>query len=72
MKSVLELIGQTEPKILRLVLEELGYLVEAIINTGDIATFDSDKEAGNLSHEDKILLSRYRIGWLSTILLYFC
>ena len=39
-------------------LEELGYLVDAIINTGDISTFDSDKEAGNLSHEDKILLSR--------------
>ena len=46
--------------------------MEAIINTGDIATFDSDKEAGNLSHEDKILLSRYGIGWMSAILLYFC
>ena len=39
-------------------LEELGYLVDAIINTGDIASYDSDKEAGKLSHEDKILLSR--------------
>ena len=38
--------------------EELGYLVDAIINTGDIASFDSDKGAGNLSQEDKILLSR--------------
>jgi len=40
------------------VQEELGYLVDAIINTGDIASFDSDKGAGNLSQEDKILLSR--------------
>ena len=38
--------------------EELGYLVDAIINTGDITSFDSDKGAGNLSQEDKILLSR--------------
>ena len=45
--------------IICIISEELGYLVEAIINTRDIATFDSDKEAGNLSHEDKILLSRY-------------
>ena len=39
--------------------EELGYLVDAIINTGDITSFDSDKGTGNLSQEDKILLSRY-------------
>ena len=57
--------------IICIISEELGYLVEAIINTGDIATFDSDKEAGNLSHEDKILLSRYGIGCMSAILLYF-
>ena len=38
--------------------EELGYLVDAIINTGDITSFDSDKGSGNLSQEDKILLSR--------------
>lgn len=38
--------------------EELGYLVDAIINTGDIASFDSDEGKGNLSQEDKILLSR--------------
>ena len=58
--------------IIYIISEELGYLVEAIINTGDIATFDSDKESGNLSHEDKILLSRYGIRWMSAILLYFC
>ena len=46
--------------------------MEAIINSGDIATFDSDRESGNLSHEDKILLSRYGIGCMSAILLYFC
>jgi len=40
------------------VQEELGYLVDAIINTGDITSFDSDKGSGNLSQEDKILLSR--------------
>ena len=38
--------------------EELGYLVDAIINTGDIQTFDTDQGGGNLSQEDKILLSR--------------
>ena len=41
-----------------LIPEELGYLVDAIINTGDIASFDSDEGKGNLSQEDKILLSR--------------
>ena len=46
------------PNIEDYILEELGYLVDAIINTGDMASFDSDKEAGKLSHEDKILLSR--------------
>lgn len=40
------------------VQEELGYLVDAIINTGDIQTFDTDQGGGNLSQEDKILLSR--------------
>jgi len=40
------------------VQEELGYLVDAIINTGDISSFDSDHSSGNLSQEDKILLSR--------------
>ena len=38
--------------------EELGYLVDAIINTGEISTFDTEEKAGNLSQEDKILLSR--------------
>lgn len=47
-------------------LEELGYLVDAIINTGDMDSFDSDKEAGKLSHEDKILLSRWR-GMLAVL-----
>ena len=56
-------LGFLKSKLMKIIIctisEELGYLVEAIINTRDIATFDSDKEAGNLSHEDKILLSRY-------------
>ena len=47
-----------DPDIEKYYLEELGYLVDAIINTGDMTSFDSDKEAGKLSHEDKILLSR--------------
>ena len=38
--------------------EELGYLVDAIINTGEISSFDTEEKAGNLSQEDKILLSR--------------
>ena len=29
--------------------EELGYLVDAIINTGEISSFDSDKTSGNTS-----------------------
>ena len=41
-----------------LLAEELGYLVDAIINTGDISSFDTDQNSGNLSQEDKILLSR--------------
>jgi len=40
------------------VQEELGYLVDAIINTGEIASFENDQNSGNLSQEDKILLSR--------------
>ena len=41
-----------------IISEELGYLVDAIINTGEIQTFDTDQSGGNLSQEDKILLSR--------------
>ena len=32
-----------------MIAEELGYLVDAIINTGDISSFDSDHDSGNLS-----------------------
>ena len=39
-------------------VEELGYLVDAVINSGEITSFDSDSGAGNLSQDDKILLSR--------------
>lgn len=40
------------------VQEELGYLVDAIINSGGISSFDTEGGPGNLSQEDKILLSR--------------
>ena len=33
-------------------------MVDAIINTGEISTFDTEENSGNLSQEDKILLSR--------------
>jgi len=38
--------------------EELGYLVDAIINSGEIATFPGQPGTESLSQDDKILLSR--------------
>jgi len=38
--------------------EELGYLVDAIINSGEISTFPGQQGADSLSQDDKILLSR--------------
>ena len=35
--------------MIMMIAEELGYLVDAIINTGDISSFDSDHDSGNLS-----------------------
>ena len=35
--------------MMMMIAEELGYLVDAIINTGDISSFDSDHDSGNLS-----------------------
>ena len=35
--------------MMMMITEELGYLVDAIINTGDISSFDSDHDSGNLS-----------------------
>lgn len=38
--------------------EELGYLVDAIINSGEISSFPGQQGADSLSQDDKILLSR--------------
>lgn len=38
--------------------EELGYLVDAIINSGEISTFPGQGGSESLSQDDKILLSR--------------
>jgi len=38
--------------------EELGYLVDAIINSGEISSFPGQQGAESLSQDDKILLSR--------------
>ena len=35
--------------VMKTISEELGYLVDAIINTGEISSFDSDKTSGNNS-----------------------
>ena len=44
---------------LLLITEELGYLVDAIVNEGEIASFDNtDSDDGSLNQEDKLLLSR--------------
>ena len=52
-------VPRSSQYFLKLIIsEELGYLVDAIINTGEIQTFDKDQSGGNLSQEDKILLSR--------------
>ena len=45
-------------ELFKIFVEELGYLVDAIINSGGISSLDSEGESGSLSQEDKLLLSR--------------